>query len=92
MFYIAAEVIVDRMATLQSMLGDVRRKEQKAKSGSAAYHLTHRDPYIKGKLGFLEKHISTRKTVSSLPEVCMWSVIKFFIYFNTEISVADWHG
>lgn len=61
------------MTTLRSMLGAVRRKEEKAKSGSAPYHPTHRDRIIKGKMGFLEKHIRTRKTVSSLPQVCMTS-------------------
>lgn len=68
----AVEVILDRMGTLRSMLG-ARRKELKAKSGSATYHPTPRDRIIKAKLGFLEKHIKTRKTVSSLPEVSVLS-------------------
>lgn len=59
------------MTTLRNMLGAVRRKEKKAKSGSAPYHPTPRDRVIKAKLGFLERHIRTRKTVSTLPEVCM---------------------
>lgn len=58
------------MTTLRNMLGAVRRKEKKA-SGSAPYHPTHRDRIIKAKLGFLEKHIRTRKSVSTLPEVSL---------------------
>lgn len=57
------------MTTLRNMLGAVCRKEKKAKSGSAPYHPTHRDRIIKAKLGFLERHIRTRTTVSTLPEV-----------------------
>lgn len=57
------------MTTLRNMLGAVRRKETKAKSGSAPYHPTQRDRIIKAKLGFLERHIRTRKTVSTLPNV-----------------------
>lgn len=70
-YMLAVDVILDRMATLRSMLGALRRKVNKAKSGSAPYHPTHRDRIIKAKLGFLEKHIKTRKTVSSLPQVSM---------------------
>lgn len=65
----AAKEVADRMTTLRNMLGAVRRKENKAKSGSAPYHPTHRDRVIKAKLGFLERHIKTRTSVSTLPNV-----------------------
>lgn len=68
---ISVKEVTDRMSTLRNMLGAVRRKEEKAKSGSAPYHPTHRDRILKTKLGFLERHIRTRKTVSTLPEVGM---------------------
>lgn len=81
-FQLTAKEIVDRMTTLRSMLGAVRRKEREAKSGSAPYYPTHRDRIIKAKLGFLESHIRTRKTVSSLPKVC--TIVKVIKIINKK--------
>lgn len=50
-------------------MGQIRKKEEEAKSGSAAYKPTKRHAFIKSRLGFLHRNSKTRKSISTLPDI-----------------------